>query len=172
MNNPRSSRLAFEQYRQTDEPLFTSLVTDSAVMKHVGNGALSQDEAQALWKKLTEVFYPRGDRTIWGLFSRDDNRYVGHASIRPRPDYLTEWEIGYIFRRSEWGNGFATETAKALVKFGFEHLGLDEVFATVDDEHTRSINVLHKAGLKFARYDFDDRGRYSVFSIPRGNSEL
>jgi len=164
METPDSHRIRFELYRPSDEGEFMKLVTDEQVMRFVGDGPLSDAEAEALWKKLTQVFYPEGKTTIWALFSKDDGRYLGHASIRPRPDYPEEWEIGYILRSREWGKGFATEAARTLVDFGFDTLGLDEVFATVDDDHESSIRVLGKAGLRFARYDHDESGRYSVYS--------
>ena len=164
MEKPESQRIRFELYGPADKDAFTALVTDERVMKYVGDGRLSHNEAVALWKKLTEVLYPDGKMTIWALFSKDDGRYLGHASIRPRPDFPEEWEIGYILKSREWGKGFATEAAKTLVDFGFDRLGLEEVFATVDDDHESSIRVLTKAGLKFARYDHDESGRYSVYS--------
>jgi len=160
----QTERADLALYSEDQEGSFIALMTDARVMKFVGDGPLSRDSAERLWEKLMLDFYPKGADTIWSVHSRNDGRYLGHASLRPRPDHPHEWEIGYILKESEWGTGLATEIARALVEYGF-HLGLDAVFATVDDDHAASIRVLQKAGLSFSRYDFDESGRYSVFSV-------
>jgi hypothetical protein len=47
-----------------------------------------------------------------------------------------------------WGKGYATETANALVDFGFDKLNLHRVFATCDPANTASAHVLEKIGMK------------------------
>ena len=42
-----------------------------------------------------------------------------------------------------------------------------EIYATVDDDHQASIRVLEKAGMKFSDYEFDEQGRFSVYSIKK-----
>ncbi|MCO6511581.1 MAG: GNAT family N-acetyltransferase [Aridibacter famidurans] len=167
MPAPASDRIRFRPYIEADQERFTALMTDTAVMKHVGDGPLTKKGAHDLWNKLLLEFYPNGLTTIWGLEAKEDGRYLGHGSIRPRPEHPDEWEIGYILEREEWGKGFATEAARALVLFGFEELGLNTVFATVDEDNDASIRVLAKAGLAFRRYDHDEQGRYSVYAIDR-----
>jgi len=48
-----------------------------------------------------------------------------------------------------------------------EELNLPTVYATVDDAHSASINVLEKSGMKFERFEFDDDGRFSVYTIKK-----
>jgi RimJ/RimL family protein N-acetyltransferase len=91
-------------------------------------------------------------------------RYVGHAGIYPRPTKKEDWEFVYFLCRDAWGKGYATEIARRLVEFAFEELSLTQIFATVDDEHLVSIRVLKKAGMNFQNYEFDEQGRFSVYS--------
>lgn len=65
---------------------------------------------------------------------------------------LPNWvEIGYFFKRSAWGKGYATETCKRLLQFAFEESPLTEVVATFEQGNVASRYVLKKAG-------FVDRG--------------
>lgn len=130
---------------------------------------MEPDETDALWRRLIDEFYPSGKTTIWAVFSRHGEDYIGHAAIRPRPDHPAEWEISYILRREFWGRGFGAEIASALVGFGFDQLNLTEIFATIDDDNEPSIKVAQKAGLAFLRHEFDDQGRFSVFRIRKTN---
>ena len=134
-------------------------------MKYVGNGVLSQEETENLWIKLIEEFYPQGINTIWAIFTKENTHYIGHCAIRPRPEKKDDWEISYMLREDDWGKGFATEIARHLIKYGFDELNLPEIFATVDDENLASHRVLEKSGMKFKEYDYDEDGRYSVYSI-------
>ena len=166
-----TKRLILKRYNKEDEPLFHNLVTDTKVMKHVGNGPLSVEGAKKLWTKVMDGRSPEGKETIWAVFVKQDGKYAGHASIRPRPEHPEDWEIGYILVSEDWGKGYGTELARALVDFGFNRLGFETLFATVDDDNYASIRVLEKAGLRFLRYDYDEDGRYSVYSVSSGSGE-
>ena len=128
---------------------------------------MSVEQSEKLWQKLIEDSYPKNINTIWAVFAKEDNRYIGSASIRPRPKKTEDWEIVYILKTEDWGKGFATEIARRLVEYGFTNLNLNEVFATVDEEHAASINVLTKIGMKHLDYEYDEQGRFSVYSIKR-----
>jgi len=56
-------------------------------------------------------------------------------------------EIHYNLLPSQWGNGYGTEAAKTLIKFGFEDLQLHKIEAGVATENKKSIKVLEKAGM-------------------------
>jgi [ribosomal protein S5]-alanine N-acetyltransferase len=166
-----TERLILRLYDENEKSLLTELFTDEDVMKHVDTGVMTIEKAEALWKKLIEDFYPKGKDTIYAVFAKTDGRYIGHASIRPRPEKTEDWEIGYILRKEEWGKGFATEIAARLIKFGFENLNLPEVFATIDDDNLGSIKTAEKAGMSFSHYEYDEQGRFSVYSTESQNSE-
>lgn len=70
----------------------------------------------------------------WGPFWRD---------VLPAEDM----ELGYRYARQYWGQGYATEAARAMVTRGFDELGLDRVAAIVDIKNLVSERVLQKIGM-------------------------
>jgi RimJ/RimL family protein N-acetyltransferase len=60
-------------------------------------------------------------------------------------------ELGYRLGAAHWGRGYATEAARAVLKFGIEDLGLDRIVAVTHPENHASKRVLVKTG-------FSDRG--------------
>ncbi|MDQ3800848.1 MAG: GNAT family N-acetyltransferase [Acidobacteriota bacterium] len=158
-----TERLILRRYAEEDRAHFIVLFTDDAVMKYVGDGVLTVEQAEAFWLKLFEKLYPE-NFNIWAVFAKEDSVYVGHAGIYPRPTRREDWEFVYFLNRNSWGKGYATEIARRLIRFAFEELNLPEVFATVDDEHSASIRVLEKAGMSFKNYEYDEQGRFSVYS--------
>ncbi len=165
-----TERLILKHYAEKDKADLIALFTDAAVMKHVGNGVLTEIQAEAFWQKLFEKLYPQGFN-IWAVFEKEESRYVGHAGIYPRPTKKEDWELVYFLRRDVWSEGYATEMARRIIDYGFEELNLPKVYATVDDEHSASIRVLEKAGMNFEGFEFDDDGRFSVYSVERANRD-
>lgn len=167
MRKLETERLSLKLYTAEDKQDFISLWTNAAVMKYVDTGVISIAEAEKLWVKLTEDFYPKGVDTIFAVFSKNDGKYIGNAAIRPRPSKKEDWEITYVLQTEAWGRGFATEIAKRLFDFGFNELNFAEVFATIHDDNFDSIKVVEKAGMSFLRYEYDEDGRFSVYSIKK-----
>jgi ribosomal-protein-alanine N-acetyltransferase len=160
-----TERLVLRNYAVDEKENLISLLTDETVMKYVDIGVFSQEKAEELWVKLIEDFYPQGIRTIWAVFAKEDSRYIGHSAIRPRPSKKEDWEISYMLKTPEWGKGFATEIARKLIEYGFGELNLTEVVATIDDDNLGSIKVVEKARMRLSHYEYDDEGRFSVYSI-------
>ena len=127
-------------------------------MFHIDGGAVSREVARGRWLRIVK----RTAGFRWCVHSLDDARFIGHAMINPtQPD--NGCEISYILAEAEWGKGYATEIAKALVVYSRDRMGLGAIYGTLDEGFEASINVSRKAGLKFLGYDFDDQGRYLVY---------
>lgn len=127
---------------------------------------MTEAEAEAWWHKLFENFYPHG-LNIRAVLTKENSEYIGHAGIYPRPAKKEEWEFVYFLSGKNWGKGFATEIARRILEYGFEELKLPQIIASVDGEHSDSIRVLEKAGMKFERFEFDEDGRFSVYSVKK-----
>lgn len=165
----KTERFVLKLYAEKDKSDFVNLFTDETVMKHVGNGVMTNEQAENLWLKLFEKRYAENLKTIWAVFASGDSRFVGYAGIRPRPTKPEQWEVVYVLKQEEWKKGFATEIARRLIEFGFDELNLPEVFATVDDDNFPSIHVLEKTGMSFQEFDYDEQGRFSVYSVRVGD---
>lgn len=58
-------------------------------------------------------------------------------------------DVGYVLRRDRWGQGYGTETARMLVDFGFQTLGLHRIEATCDPYNVASRKILEKTGMQY-----------------------
>jgi [ribosomal protein S5]-alanine N-acetyltransferase len=166
MNSIETERLLLKQYEKKDREDFIHLLTDEHVMEYVDKGVMSAPSAASLWEKMMDL-YARGEDTIWAVFTRDDGRYVGNASIRPMVEKRANWEVGYYLREPEWGKGFGTELAVRLVKYGFEAMGLPAVYATVDYENAASRRILEKAGMSFFEELVDEQGPFCLYRVEK-----
>ena len=73
---------------------------------------------------------------------------IGGCSIYITNEANKEGELGYCFSKKYWNNGYATEAAQAIMKFGFHTLNLHRIYATCDPSNIGSARVMEKAGMR------------------------
>jgi RimJ/RimL family protein N-acetyltransferase len=107
------------------------------------------------------------DGVPWGVWERESGELIGDCSLHFDTGF-GEWELSYGFRRDRWGRGYATEAARACVRYGFEELGLEKIVADVDPANTASARVLEKCGLE--QVGTLDDGRL-FFAVTRSSAQ-
>ncbi len=88
----------------------------------------------------------------WAAIEKSSGDFLGWFAFRP-PDGASpdDVELGYRLRTSAWGNGYATEGSRALIRKGFTELGVRRVWAQTMAVNIRSRRVMEKAGLSYVR---------------------
>ena len=83
----------------------------------------------------------------WTINEKSSNRFIGYIGLNLSADRFRLGEIYFKLMPASWGNGYATESAKAVIRFGFEQLQLHRIEAGVATENKASIRVLEKLGM-------------------------
>lgn len=106
------------------------------------------EETRILIKPMIEAQSktPRESFT-WKIILKETDAFIGLAGMFPSNDKFKLGEIYYKLSPEFWGKGYATETAKALIRFGFDTLKLHKVEAGVATGNVASIRVLEKCGM-------------------------
>ena len=86
---------------------------------------------------------------VWTARRKANGDFVGWFCLFPESEDLAE--IGYRLRRKDWGQGFASEGAAALVGWGFNVAGYDKVVACTLAVNQGSRRVMEKIGMKHTR---------------------
>ncbi len=152
---------------QTDRLVVRRFVLDDvdAALDYLGDPAVMEfvepcmDHARA-----TEFIQKAGlgpAPLVWAVQLRSTRRLIGHIIFHPWPD-STAWELGWILRRDAWGNGFATELSTALIDYGFNQLGIDQIIAECLPTHQASIATIKRVGLTRARHLDQDLPVWSI----------
>jgi RimJ/RimL family protein N-acetyltransferase len=92
----------------------------------------------------------------WGVWERETGELVGDCSLHYDTTFGS-WELSYGFRRDRWGRGYASEAARAVVRYGFQTMRVARIVADVDPANPASSRVLEKCG--FVRMRKLDDGR-------------
>lgn len=89
----------------------------------------------------------QGDEINLAIVRLADLRLLGGGILRPDADHQHA-EVGYWIGVPYWGNGYATEAARALVQYGFEVLQLHRIHASHTANNPASGKVLRSLGMK------------------------
>jgi [ribosomal protein S5]-alanine N-acetyltransferase len=89
-------------------------------------------------------------RYALAVVRRDLDELIGSIELQVGDD--RQGMLGYVLARNSWGNGYATEAAAALLRFGFDELGLQTISATCDPNNSTSAAVLKKIGMRQEAY--------------------
>ncbi len=89
----------------------------------------------------------RGTGLHLAIVLRDSDMLCGGVGLRIESEHR-RGELGYWIGVPYWGNGYATEAARALAKYGFETLGLHRIFACHFAGNSASARVLRKVGMR------------------------
>jgi RimJ/RimL family protein N-acetyltransferase len=120
--------------------------SDPLVVEHMIWGPNSKEDTQSFIDRVIEMQkqVPRQDFEL-AVVIKASNRLAGGCGIHLCGQ--SQGEIGYCFNPLFWGNGFATEAARALVEFGFREHGLHRIYATCRPDNIGSAKVMKNIGM-------------------------
>jgi RimJ/RimL family protein N-acetyltransferase len=152
----RTERLLLREWREADRDDWAALNADPEVMEYFP-ATLDRAQSDAAFDRISQALATRG----WGLWAIEhDGRFLGFTGLSPvgfEAAFTPAIEIGWRLRRDAWGRGFATEAARAVVRFAFEDLGLDELVSFTSVGNARSRAVMERLGMtRDPADDFDN----------------
>ena len=99
----------------------------------------------------------------WGMVLKGKRAVIGTCGFHQLSKRHHRAEIGYELHPDYWRQGLASEAIRAILRFGFEEMGLHRIEANVDPNNDASANLLRKLGFTeegFLRERFYDNGRF------------
>ena len=144
-----TQRLILREFVAEDWPAVLAYQQDPRYLRFYPWDARTKADAQA----FVEMFLaqqreqPRR-RFQLAIALPPDGRLIGNCGIRRKPDNDREADIGYELAPECWGQGYATEAARAMVNFGFRELGLHRISSWCIADNTASARVLERLGFQ------------------------
>jgi RimJ/RimL family protein N-acetyltransferase len=106
--------------------------------------------------------------SLLSVILKENGEVIGDCGLETdKIDGETVVGIGFDFRRSYWGKGYATEAALAVLKYGFNRFEFDSISAWIDPENTPSQRVAERIGMTVERYVTRGGKKYALYSIKR-----
>jgi RimJ/RimL family protein N-acetyltransferase len=159
-----TERLILRGWVLADIEAFAPIMADPEVMRFLG-GPVERGEA---WRRMAMhaghwLLHGYGN---WAIERRSDGRLLGRAGLW-HPDGWPDRELAWTLGRDAWGNGYATEAARAALEWSWSSLGAERLISIIDPANTASARVALRLGLEALREDTLEGTSVVVYGIER-----
>jgi RimJ/RimL family protein N-acetyltransferase len=144
-----TARLLLRPIEPADLDALTALHADPEVTRFIR--PLSRSAARARIQLAEREWEERGYGLV-AVLDRESGEFLGRAGLKHWPEF-DETELGWALRRDAWGNGYATEAARACLEWGFAEFDMPYLTAMISPDNTRSVRVAERLGLAPMRDD-------------------
>jgi RimJ/RimL family protein N-acetyltransferase len=142
-----SERLILRRLTRDDAENVLKIVGDAETMRFYPQ-TLDLSGAKQLIQRHIQ-FYKQHGIGLWGVTLKTGTEFVGMCGLIPQDvEGEQEVEIGYMFVRSHWGKGYATEAAIRCREYAKQELHLGRVVSLIDCNNFPSQRVAQRIGMK------------------------
>jgi len=157
-------RLLLQQWRPEDWSAFKPIATNPEVMRYINGGIPWSDERIRDFVSRQIALYQERGHCRWKLTGKTSGALCGFCGVG-RFHEFPDPEIGWWLAPNYWGNGFATEAARAALDDAFRRVAIPRIVSIAHRENSASIRIMQKLGLAFEA-DFENEGlplrRYAI----------
>lgn len=148
-----TGRLILREILPEDAERMFALDSDPEVHRYLGNNPVtdivqSRDTIEFVRQQYLDFGIGR-----WAVIEKATGNFTGWSGLKFMTEevngHINFHDIGYRFIKQYWGRGYATESAKAAMEYGFNQLKLKEIFGMADVDNVGSNHVLQKIGLSY-----------------------
>jgi len=139
-------------FKPDDLDDLSRLYADAEVMKYLSGHPLSRDET-ADWLNYFLQGWEQYGFGWWAVVLREPGELIGHCGLQ-FIHTTPEIEVTYGLAKAYWRMGLASEAARACLRYGFEELKLDRIYALADPGNVDSHRVMERAGMTYDKTAF------------------
>lgn len=144
-----TSRLNLRRYRATDFDAVHSYATIPEVSQYMAWGPNTEEDTRGFIERcVTASAQPASLGYFYAITLRNSGLMIGGCDLVTLQPQERTASMGYCLHPDYWGNGYTTESATALLKFGFDQLGLHRVTSYCDPDNMGSYRVMEKVGMR------------------------
>lgn len=161
-----TERLILRTWMYSDAERLFEICSDAETMLHIGDRQPYETiETAREFLNWAVPHQLKAGFCRWAVIEKSSGEIIGSCGFAFVDS--GEIELGYLFDRKVWGQGFATEASRAVLKYGFEEIGFEKIVAMTDTDHEKSQNVLRKIGFRERGIKKTEDGEDLVFEITR-----
>lgn len=170
-----TERLLLREMTEDDLPALRKILQDTEVMYAYEHAFSEQEVVDWLNRQMNR--YREHGFGLWAAVLKETGEMIGQCglSIQAAGDMEEVLEIGYLFRKAFWGQGYATEAARACKRYAFGALHAEAVYSIIRDTNIASMNVAIRNGMticgRFVKRYYGMDMPHLLFYARRGTPE-
>jgi len=151
LNTPftlQTDRLLLEHFSFEDCEFILRLLNEPSFIENIGDkGVRDLEGARAYLRDGPMASYAANGFGLFRVGLKESGDCIGMCGLISR-EILDDVDIGYGFLPEFWGQGYAFESAAAVMRYGREQLGFKRIVAVVSPGNTSSVKLLQKLGMR------------------------
>ena len=144
----QTGRLTLLPLQLTDSEILYRIYQTKDILRYFPNPIPPPLEKVQKFIAAQQTHWEKYSYGNWGILPIGANEIIGWAGLQYLPE-LEETEVGFLLDQPFWGKGYATDAARASIRFSFEHFNLDHIIALVHPDNLASRRVIEKCGLVY-----------------------
>jgi len=162
-----TARLRLREFVPQDADAMLAVLGDPVAMQYYPAPFDRQGVAEWIGKNVGR--YQRDGYGLWAMVLKDSGELIGNCGcILQEVEGTSHIEIGYHVRRDLWGNGYATEAARACMEYAFAKLEVARVISMIRPENMQSRRVAEKNGLTCEKVIFWRGYQHCIYAKGQG----
>ena len=146
-----TDRLHLRQLSLDDADFILQLLNEPSFIQNIGDrGVRTLDDARSYILKGPVASYEKHGFGLWLVKTKESGAPIGICGLIKR-DVLADVDVGYALLPQFWSQGYALESASAVLSYARERLGLKRVLAVVNADNHSSIRLLEKIGFQYEK---------------------
>jgi RimJ/RimL family protein N-acetyltransferase len=163
-----TDRLILRHLERDDLEGLYALYRDPEIRRYFPEGTLSRDETREELEWFLDGHPEHPELGLWATIHKESGEFIGRCGLLPWTiDERPEVEVAYLLAREFWGQGLATEAARAIVGHAFERLEVTRLVCLIDPANLASIRVAERIGMTFEKQLEDESGPFLLYSRGR-----
>jgi ribosomal-protein-alanine N-acetyltransferase len=159
-------RLSLREFEPEDLDALAAILSDPETMRYYP--APFDRAAVADYIRRNRTRYANDGYGLWAMILKSTRELIGDCGlVRQSVDGADEIEIGYHVRRDLWGQGYASEAARACRGFGFANLAIERLISLIRPENLASRRVAEKNGMTICKEVARANLLHYVYAIKR-----
>jgi len=132
---------------ESDAGNLLKIFEDAEAMKYYSSTKSEQDTRR--WIQWMKQHYQTYGISMWIAEDKQKGEFLGQCGmVLQKVDGKVDPELGYLFLRSRWGKGYASEAAKACLEYGLHTLKFQKIISLIDPDNFPSIKLAERIGMK------------------------
>jgi len=144
----KTARLTLRPFRESDAAPLHHILGEEGVLRYFPNTRPPSIEGTQKLIQAQLRHWEENGYGWWAVEPRESVDLIGWNGLQYLPE-TAEVEVGYLLKKSYWGQGLAAEGGIEGLRYGFDELGLDEIIAIVHPDNFASQRVIEKLGMGF-----------------------
>ena len=138
-----TERLIIRRFSPEDGQDLYEYLSDEDVIFFEPYKAFGREEA------INEAKRRAADKAFWAVCLKENSKLIGNLYFNQQePNEYKTWEIGFVFNKNYHGRGYATESAKRILQYGFEECGAHRITAYCSPLNKPSWQLLERLNMR------------------------